>query len=419
MTPGHPSPIGRTLVLVGTAAALLVGIWFFFPRPSANRGGSPAPSDPTLLAASHPDAPKMPKPAAPGEADGSPDEAAQSRTEKKLAGPAEPVTADPELTRALEDAFDRIARGGLSADDIREALRRMREAIHAADPAGAAAAIVAFLQSGRDAPTGLAFVVGSEGVLDEAPTWRVALLDWLAQTDPGLASDYSRGFLPGANRPDEYAIALRNLAWLNVDGTFDAEIATAFSGMLDRPEWLANPSAGFLEAFDVAVALGGADLWRQVGSVLKIEGPGGAVPEHPVNRAAFVALDRLMQREPETLIGILQETPDWLQWAPRHLTSLLTRLDVRSDAQRDFLRDYLLSGQAPAGELEYFATVFPNLNAFVGNRLVSEWEGLRQAPGLDRATLETVSAWMQDPAFAAVAPHLRVIQGRLSGPDGQ
>ena len=35
---------------------------------------------------------------------------------------------------------------------------------------------------------------------------------------------------------------------------------------------------------------------------------------------------------------------------------------------------------------------------------------------LDRATLETVTTWIDDPAFATVAPHLRVIQGRLATP---
>lgn len=415
MTSRPPSPLGRALALAVLIAVLGAGIWKHFTRPAAPEAGAGPSSDPILSVsdASGAAGGRKARPEGPTEAG---DVGGQGTTVRKHSNQPGPAESDAGLSQAMDDLFARIAGGDLSADAMREALRQMREAVHATDPAAAAAAIVAFLQSGRDAPTGLAFVVGSEGVLDEAPTWRVALLDWLAQTDPGVASEYSRAFLPGANQPDEYAIALRNLAWLNVDGAFDAEIAAAFSTMLDRPEWLARPSAGFLEAFDVAVALGGADLWRQVGSVLKIEGPGGAMPEHPVNRAAFVALDRLMQREPETLIDILRETPDWLQWAPRHLTSLLTRLDVRSDVQRAFLRDYLLRSGMPAGELEYFATVFPNRNAFVGNRLVSEWEGLREVPGLDRATLETVTTWIDDPAFATVAPHLRVIQGRLATP---
>lgn len=80
----------------------------------------------------------------------------------------------------------------------------------------AAEALIAELQTGRDLETGLQFVVGAEGVLDEAPSYRSALLDLLGQTDPEAALHFSQSILENTQSPDEYALALRNVAWMSL-----------------------------------------------------------------------------------------------------------------------------------------------------------------------------------------------------------
>jgi len=399
----------RSRLGVVLATGLMAGLllcWRLFDQGESPKGATPTAHSPTTLAIEK-------RPARGGDQvdqHAQPDEAA--RQQPKMDSLQETSPPERGLKRELDSLLAMLGNRA-PREEVRSRLQALKTLIHGLPPDSAASAIIAFLQSGLDAPTGLGFVVGGEGVLDEAPTLRVALLDWLAQTDPSQALDYSRALLPLTSHSDEYAIALRNLAWLNPNGALDMEIAAAFAQMLDRGDWLAKPTAGFLEAFDAAVAIGGRDSWLQLGSVLRMETTTGDSPEHPANRAAFIALDRLMLREPETLVALLRDQPDWLSWAPLHRASLLTRLDVRSESQRAFLRGYLLSGAHFPGELEYFSSVFPNVNRFSGNRLVTEWEGMQATPDLDQATLDQVRHWTTDPAFSGLIPHLQTILQRI------
>lgn len=76
----------------------------------------------------------------------------------------------------------------------------------------AVSAIRQYLDSKADATTHLGFKVGGGGWLDEAPTLRTFLLDELARLDPAAAADYARVILGGMDSPDEWAVALRDLA---------------------------------------------------------------------------------------------------------------------------------------------------------------------------------------------------------------
>src|SRR5258707_16335 len=75
-----------------------------------------------------------------------------------------------------------------------------------------------FLDSGEDAQTGKGFKLRSDGSLEEAPTLRVWLLDYLSKTDPGSALEYARKVLAKKESADEWAVALRCLALLD-DGS--------------------------------------------------------------------------------------------------------------------------------------------------------------------------------------------------------
>jgi len=301
-------------------------------------------------------------------------------------------------------------RSGAPASEVRAALRDSKRVVHAAAPDEAAAIVIALLETGQDAVTGLGFVVGSEGVMDEQPTWRTALLDFLGQTDPAQFIAYSRVLLGTTTSPDEYALALRNLGWGNVNGRFDTEIRGYFAAMLDRPEWNQQPTVGFLEAFDLAVE---AEATEELVSVLEPAGPDG---ESAVSRAAFVALDRIMLRSPEKLVGKFLANPLYLSSTPLHRASLLSRLDVRQPGQSEILSSYLQRGDHAPGELQYFADLFPNGNRFASHRLVTTPEkggGILAMQQLDRATLETLRGWVDRPEFAGHRAELAQIILRL------
>src|SRR5206468_3974534 len=85
-------------------------------------------------------------------------------------------------------------------------------------------------------------------------------LDQLARLDPVAAAAYARVVLANMDSPDEWAVALRDLA----RGDNSAEGRTFLeqkTGDLLRCEaWQQNTSVGYLEAFDAAVYLGGTNL---------------------------------------------------------------------------------------------------------------------------------------------------------------
>jgi hypothetical protein len=154
----------------------------------------------------------------------------------------------------------------------------------------------------------------------------------------------------------------------------------------------------------------------ELSSVLRLTTPNGEIIQSDVNRAAFIALDRIMLREPDTIAGLYSADPTFLDFAPNHRASLLARLDPASTAQQQALRTYLLSLSSSGTELAYFTRIFPNANFFEGNRLVSSWEtssSTDTAPRRDQAALGFVDTLLADNAYAGIAPALRTIRSRL------
>ncbi|MCU0749383.1 MAG: hypothetical protein MUF13_07550, partial [Akkermansiaceae bacterium] len=118
----------------------------------------------------------------------------------------------------IEKFRDEFARSP-DAETSREILEALRQTIREApDEQEAAAALASYLKSGVDVFTKLPFEVGEEGMLATAPTLRTALLDLLVTLDPTLALELARTIMNQTSSPDEYAIALRNLAWNDLDG---------------------------------------------------------------------------------------------------------------------------------------------------------------------------------------------------------
>ena len=332
--------------------------------------------------------------------------------------PASPAQTPPDP--ALLDRFKQFhanLRAGMSRDDTLAALQDLKKQVHDLPPEVAAATLVALLRSGEDAPTGLGFVVGDEGVLAESPRYRVALLDLLGQTDPDTAVAYSRSILAETTQPDEYALALRNLAWLDHEGTLTAEVSSRFSAMLDRTDWLAAPTTGYLEAFDIAVAVGGNTMISELSSVLRLTTHDPAVDRAKIDRAAFIALDRIMQREPDSIAALFTADPTFLDFAPNHRASLLSRLDPASPSGQKTLRTYLQSIPPAGEELAYFIKIFPNPNSFEGNRLVTSWETsstpTTSITRRDQAALAFVETLLTESTYVDLAPPLQTLRTRL------
>ncbi|MDX2079201.1 MAG: hypothetical protein SFU53_00295 [Terrimicrobiaceae bacterium] len=307
--------------------------------------------------------------------------------------------------------FFELASRDAPAPEIRAGFLALKKRVHELPPDGAAAELIRELRTGRDTTTGLAFRVGEHGTIADPTTYRVGLLDLLGQTEPEAALAFSREILTTTASADEFAIALRNVAWLNVDGRFNAELTNTFSAMLDRPGWLTNPTAGFLEAFDVAVAVGGPAMAIELASVIGVssEPAGSRITE----AAAALALERLMIREPDAILSAIQQNAQWLDWAPEIRGSLLARLDVREGRQNAFLRDYLTRTTVPEAEMSRFVRTFPDLSFRGSHRLVTGPEKIERFRGIDGATIRQINEWLTDPTMAPAVARLEAIRDRL------
>jgi hypothetical protein len=381
----------KFLFAVAAVAAVMVLAVFLFPPPSAHR----APASPAAV----PDESSAGEPLEPPDAG--------HEDQRSAAG------FSRALTRVLAELRDGTA--GAATDARRaELFHEMKRAALAAEPSSAADAIVAALDAGDDAGTGLGFVVGAGGAMTETPTYRTALLDVLGQVDPRAAALHARRLLRDPSvSPDEYAIALRNLAHGPREEFTVAEIRTAFAAMVARQDWRADPTTGFLEAFDAAVE---ASAFAEIAPLLV--DPGEAA-ETPLVRAAFIAADRIMLSDPGAVVSALAADPRILSSAPFHRASLLSRLDVRDPSQQALLKEYLLRFEHAPDELDYFFDVFPNGNAFVGYSLVTR--GAVGGPDeaavsrFDEVTVGTLRNWLSLPEFSARSEGLGGVIRRLTG----
>ncbi len=271
------------------------------------------------------------------------------------------------------------------------------------------AAIRHFLDTKSDAATGQGFKIGAGGSLTEAPTLRTFLLDQLAALDPAAAAEYARTILETSNSPDEWAVALRNLARGDTSANARALLETKTGELLRNEAWQREPSVGYLEAFDTAVYLGGTSLMPALGDLVRKK------DNQAVAHAAFLTLDRLTINQPASTLAELNQHPEWMQGREETRANYFARADVSDEKQRQLVETYLLDPARSPAELQAFAGVFPNANFMISHNLLTETvtpdgAALRRR---DLASLDVVNQWLADPRFATVKQPLTRTQQRL------
>ena len=187
--------------------------------------------------------------------------------------------------------------------------------------------------------------------------------------------------------PDEWAVALRNLASGDSSPDGRALLEQKTIAMLQYQPWQQNPSVGYLEAFDVAVYLGGTDLLPTLSDLVRQQDPA-------LSHASYLALDRLVINNPAAVLGALEAAPDLMQGREATRADYFARADVRDPQQRQVLETYLLNPSLSASELQTFAGIYPNANFMISAQPAdsapntrSQWlDGLRRAvPGVGAA----------------------------------
>lgn len=378
----------RVCILIGICLGLIVGLRGFLKRPSQR------------------------------ESDSSHDGSVASSPRKSGAIVDRESSSSPGATATPKAKVSALIRSSILAflanrdpDQASVLLRELRDGIRQAPDEEAAAAVVAFLKSGGDdAPTGLPFVVGPDGMMETVPSVRQALLDLLPSLDPVAALEMAREIMDQRTSPDEYALALRNMAWNDLEGDLKIELSGRFMDLLESP-WLDQPSAGFLEAFDIAVEVGGRQMFDRL---VALAGEVTAKSNTAASRAAFMSLDRMVVRDRGLLSTAFSTNAGWMDFAPQQRASLMSRLDITEPGQRDVFSRYLSTPHA-VGELEYFAKVFPNENFLYGHRLVTADDA---TPTIDEVKAADARVLGELDALEASAPDeakgaIRTIRGRL------
>ena len=369
----------RVCFLLGIALGVIGIFWFSFKR---NAPPEP-PNQGTEVISRPPEASKPPGSTASPEA----------RVAALIRDSAEAIRANRDLAQAST------------------LLNALRNGLRQAPEEAAAVAIVAFLKSREDAATGLPFAVGPDGMMEVVPSLRLALLDLLPSLDPLAALEMARAIMDQRTSPDEYALALRNMAWNDLDGDLRDELTGRFMDLLKSP-WLEKPSAGFLEAFDIAVEVGGGPMFDRI---VALASEATAKSNTAASRAAFMSLDRMIVRDRGLLTAAFSADGGWLDFAPLQRASLMSRLDITEPGQREVFSRYLAATSHAAGELEYFAKVFPNENFLYGHRLVTADEAtptideVKAADARVLGELDALEATVPDAAKGAI----RTIRERL------
>ena len=268
-----------------------------------------------------------------------------------------------------------------------------------------------FLGKGNDKPTGLSFVIGTAGSLKEWPTFRTFLLDTLAEIDPVAAASISREILSTPTTADEWALALRNVGKSGSSNETNTYLAAKTMELINNAAWQADPSIGYLNAFDVLVATDATVATPLLSGLIQRK------ERKDLAHASFLTLDRLVQRQPADVLGRLSDDHALQESRPEMVAQQFARADLRDPVQRDITRKWLLDPARTAVELQSFTGVYPNNNRFISNNLLTS-ESQQSGADLaahDREALEIITNWARDPAFETVREPLQRMISRLSG----
>jgi hypothetical protein len=311
----------------------------------------------------------------------------------------------PPLTQAIADAELAIAQGG----DARAILAALREQLLAAGNSAAAKAIIEYLESGRDCDTGLAFKVGKNGAMISTPTMRTFLLDLLASVDQQAALDYAETVFDAKASADEYAICLRNVGRIDTSDSAKSYIYKRASELLSDATLAANPTTGFVEAFDALAYAGDASAISILAQYLE-EGKGTAL-----NMPAFMALDRLAIDDTEATLNTLLENSSLLDDRPLTRAGYFARADLADEDQTEEVETYVLKLDAESDEAEYFFSTLPNLNFMIIDGILTDRLSISGDYVTERqsAAFEALETWESDSRFSAYKSLIKKAAERL------
>ena len=311
----------------------------------------------------------------------------------------------PRLAAEWRDWLARCEQGG-DPEALKKQLAALKERWLEEDPQVLAGVIGQLLRQGDDAPTGIPFETGPGGALRGWPTLRVFLLDVLAVTDPDLAGVIAREVLATTTSAEEFAVALKPLLlggpWQAPAGELEAHLTR----LLEDPAW--QEQVGLAEALDlprIAASPGSTEaLARWVDR------------SPPAKVAGEMALHETAANNPSLVVGLVARDRQLLRNEPELRAGLMARAMASDPAQTESLGDYLKDPAVSLDEKQRFLRLFPLRSASTGYRLYGSPPAPYDAPSVkadDKAALNAVTRWMEDPALSDLRGDLLTLEQRL------
>ncbi len=342
-------------------------------------------------------------------------EAAAAAAKQKMAsmelelqepGEDSPAQPDPRTLPPIQNAH-RALRGTAPKGDV---LAAMERTLLAQPPETAIRQILAFLGSGEDFPTGIRFTP-EEDRLSGASSLRVALLDLLGRlcrkTGTREAADAGREILQTPDSADEFAVCLRNVAWIEPDSS--GYLAERMDALLSHPGWRENPSGGFEAALDVAAFLGDARRLAPLEDLA--QNPALRIP-------AETAMERLCERSPIDCLRFLNRKPTLLESLPKIRAVLFAKADFSHSEQRMAVETYL--DRADVGPLEKVTLIeelwrqpAPRPPALLTRPVEAAEKEVRA-----RRISGVVQEWLESGRFKPLKPNLEALLRRVAPPAG-
>jgi hypothetical protein len=252
----------------------------------------------------------------------------------------------------------------------------------------------------------MAFELGQGGLV-HAPTLRLLLLDVLGQLSRKArtadAAEVSREILAEKKSSDEWAIALRNVAWYEPQSR--TLLASKFAEMVRYEPWRTEPSAGFLEAFDAAVFSRQATVMEPLNEML-------ANPSSDLQRAAAVALDRLAQSAPLEVMQKLNAQPQMFADHPFLRADWFAKADLREPAQRAVFEAYLARTDVSLAEKSKALKALASPGQFVSENLITSPPAPDDDAAREAAVLSAATDWSR--RFPELNAPLATLRERLS-----
>jgi curved DNA-binding protein CbpA len=338
---------------------------------------------------------------------------APRRASLATAGQAESPTAvqrptAEELGRAIAAAWA-VLRDPNHADKA-GALAALRAAFAQADPKVAIVAIRQFLKSGQDGSTGLRFQVGDGGLLTETPTLRTFLMDQLGslsqEAQTADAAEVARETLSAMTSADEWALAMRNVAWADPEGS-KPYLADKVRAMLNYAPWQQNPTGGYLEAFDVAAYSGDGSLAGDLANLTQTSSS--------LKQAALVALERLSALAPAQTADYLNANPGVLSATPLLRADYMGNLNLSDPTQDAEAETYLNRPDVTEAEKEKFLARLATPAGFLSDNLLTPSNTSTMTIFQHQAMVnQAASGWLASGSFPTLTAPLQALIQRTA-----